>query len=193
MKQTSRKAARKLKRQEAKERRERDRKRRERLRRLKKAAFYGIAVFAVAVFAYWVYGRFTEQRTWTSVPIMRKYHLASGEPFPVYNSDPPTSGPHTSDLARWGVHRRPILKERQVHNLEDGGVLVQYNCPEGCPDLVAKLEAIVKGFNLAILAPYPGMEKRIALTAWGRLYTSDDFEEDRIVSFIKAHIGIDHH
>ena len=57
-----------------------------------------------------------------------------------YNSNPPTSGPHLPYIAPWGVHTEPISKELQVHNLEDGGVMVQYNCPSGCPDLVEKLK-----------------------------------------------------
>ena len=44
-----------------------------------------------------------------------------------------------------------------------------------------------------ILAPYPGMRTRIALTAWTRLDAFDDFDEARIVRFIRAYRGIDHH
>ena len=44
-----------------------------------------------------------------------------------------------------------------------------------------------------ILAPYPGMRTRIALTAWTRLDAFDDLDEARIVRFIRAYRGIDHH
>jgi hypothetical protein len=120
-------------------------------------------------------------------------HLGSAqEPHAPYNSDPPTSGPHLSYVAPWGVHTRPILPELQVHNLEDGGVLVQYNCP--CPELVAKLRAVVERYDkYVILAPYPSMKSRIALTAWTRLETLDDFDEKRITRFIDAFRGLDHH
>ncbi len=81
-----------------------------------------------------------------------------------------------------------------MHNLEDGGVLVQYNCPQGCPDLVDKLRSIVSSYNQqVILAPYPGKDRRIALTAWGWIDKFDEFDEQRIVRFIKAYEGIDHH
>ena len=111
-----------------------------------------------------------------------------------YNSDPPTSGPHMPYVAPWGVHTEPVSKELQVHNLEDGGVVVQYNCPSGCPDLVEKLKAIVGRYpEHVLLAPYPGMKTRIALTAWTRLDAFDAFDESRINRFIKAYQGIDHH
>src|SRR5262249_19081839 len=78
------------------------------------------------------------------------------------------------------------------HNLEDGGVVVQYNCE--CPDLVAKLKAIVDKYDRhVILAPYPGMKHKIALTAWTRLDTMDELDEGRVTRFIQAYPGIDHH
>lgn len=112
----------------------------------------------------------------------------------TYETRPPTSGPHYPQLARWGIHDEPIANELQVHNLEDGGVMVQYNCSTGCETLVAQLEAVVKRYDEhVILAPYPDMEARIALTAWRRLETLETFDEERIVSFIEAYKGEDNH
>ena len=71
---------------------------------------------------------------------------------------------------------------------------MQYHCPAGCPELVIKLAAIVKGYDRQVLlAPYPGLKTRIALTAWTRLDGFDEFDEARIVRFIRAYRGIDHH
>ncbi|MFQ5897749.1 MAG: DUF3105 domain-containing protein [Candidatus Methylomirabilia bacterium] len=128
-----------------------------------------------------------------SVASLGNSHLATlTNAHPPYNSDPPTSGPHVPWIAPWGVHTEPIPKELQVHNLEDGGVLVQYNCE--CPELVQKLRAIVVRYDRqVILAPYPGMDAPIALTAWGRIDRFDEFDEKRIVRFITAFKGIDHH
>jgi len=88
----------------------------------------------------------------------------------------------------------PIPKELQVHNLEDGGVAVPYHCPQGCPELVEKLKAIVDRHDRHVLrAPYRGMDTKIALTAWGRIDRLDAFDADRITGFIRAYAGIDHH
>jgi hypothetical protein len=112
----------------------------------------------------------------------------------TYNSMPPTSGPHYESLAPWGIHSEPIQNELQVHNLEDGGVIVQYNCPDSCPDIVAQLSRIVAAYDSSvILAPYPQMDATIALTAWRRIDKLRTLDEDRIVSFIEAYRGIDHH
>jgi hypothetical protein len=120
-------------------------------------------------------------------------HIATeAESRVAYNTDPPTSGPHLPYIAPWGVHTRPIPPELQVHNLEDGGVLVQYNCD--CPDIVARLQEIVQRYDrYVILAPYPSMKTRIALTAWTRIDTMDQLDEGRVRRFIDAYRGIDHH
>jgi hypothetical protein len=115
------------------------------------------------------------------------------EPHPAYASDPPTSGPRLRVLADWGVHRLPVPPELQAHNLEHGGVLIQYNCPEPCPDLAAQLEEIARQRDFVLVAPYPKMDAKIALTAWGRIETLDDFDAETILRFVDAHAGKDHH
>jgi hypothetical protein len=153
-----------------------------------------VAVVAAAVVGYFAY-QASANRPGVEFPDQGNLHLATeSEPHVPYNSDPPTSGPHLSYIAPWGVHNVPIGTELQVHNLEDGGVMVQYNCPNGCPDLVGQLSAIVKGYDrFVVLAPYPGMKTRLALTAWTRLDAFDEYDEARIVRFIRAYRGIDHH
>ncbi|HTP42877.1 MAG TPA: DUF3105 domain-containing protein [Nitrospiria bacterium] len=153
----------------------------------------------------------TDDRPGRAVPLLGNKHITSpGTPHIPYNSDPPTSGPHVRWVAPWGVHKVPIPREIQVHNLEDAGVVVQYKCLTPCPDLVAKLEALTKRPELLampkarvnvqgppairlVVAPYPTMRSTIALTAWGRIDTMDHYDDARILRFIKAYIGIDHH
>jgi hypothetical protein len=129
------------------------------------------------------------------VPDMGNQHIEEGTKSPVaYNSTPPTSGPHYGGLARWGIHTEPIPDELVVHNLEDGGVGIWYDCPEGCPDLVGQLESVAEHYHDGVLlAPYPGIDTRIALTAWNRIDRFDQFDEERIVRFIRAFRGADHH
>jgi hypothetical protein len=153
---------------------------------------YSAIAVVLMVAAYWGYGKMTEKVSWTSVATLPSPHVALGTPHPPYNSDPPTSGPHAAGVAKWGVHSEPVPKEMQVHNLEDGGVAINYFCQD-CPDLIKQLTAIAERYDHVILAPYTGLDRKIALTAWGRIDKFDEFDEARIVKFIKAHIGIDHH
>lgn len=134
-----------------------------------------------------------------AVPSLGNSHIQNaGDPHVPYNSVPPTSGPHLHFIAKWGVSKTPIPDELQVHNLEDGGVMIQYNCDpvkdgKACAELAARLEPFAKNFNRVIVAPYLKMKTPIALTAWGRIDTMDKFDEARIERFIKAYMGIDHH
>lgn len=167
-------------------------------RRTKRRLLAGIglsAALVVAVIVGWYAYQAVANLPGTPVPSLGNAHLRSAtDPHVPYNSDPPTSGPHLPYLAPWGIHTEPIARELQVHNLEDGGVLVQYNCPQGCADLVEKLRAIVGRYDKhVVLAPYPGMDALIALTAWGRIEKLGAFDEAAIVRFIRAYRGIDHH
>src|SRR2546422_8187544 len=141
-----------------------------------------VIVVASATVAYLAY-RATADLPGVKMSDQGNVHLrTTADSHDPYNSDPPTSGPHLPYIAPWGVHTRPIQRELQVHNLEDGGVIVQYNCE--CPELVAKLRDIVGQYDKqVILAPFPEMKSMIALTAWTRIETLSAFDARRIRRF----------
>lgn len=120
-------------------------------------------------------------------------HIQPGQSHPPYNSKPPTSGWHLGSTAEWGVHQEPIPDELQIHNLEHGGVFIQYEpnvdqaVMEQLTALVTRLREQPKYCKL-ILAPYPTLDKPIALTAWTRILKLDTFDENRVVGFIDAWI-----
>jgi hypothetical protein len=119
-------------------------------------------------------------------------HLSDGETYTEYNSNPPTSGPHYNNIAPWGVHDQPVPNELQVHNLEDGGVVIQYK--DVPADVLDKLKGIVGRYGeQVLLAPNETLSHPIVLTAWTRMLRLDEFDEQKIVEFIEAYRGIDHH
>ena len=128
------------------------------------------------------------------VPDQDRDHVEPGERHPDYNSVPATSGWHFGQPhgpADWGIYEEALPDEVLLHNLEHGGVGIQYDCPVGCESLVAKLRGfVVQVLNegtKVILSPYSGMGTKIALTAWTFLDGFDDFDEARIAAFIDAH------
>ena len=109
----------------------------------------------------------------------------SGVPRDGYSTTPPTSGSHSSEVPSWG-EQREVSEILQVHALEHGGVLVQYNCPTACRDLIQQLRSITGNYNSkVILAPYSRMSSRIALTSWGKIDLLDEFDQERIEEFVK--------
>lgn len=180
-------------RQAAKEARQAERTRQARKHSIQRVAVRSACVLILAGLAgglgWWIF----QPKPGTYVASQGNAHVVAEPVAFRYASDPPTSGPHFAGAAAWGVHEQPIPKALQIHNLEDGGVLVQYNCSE-CDDLLSQLRDLVRRYSdKVILAPYPGMKTRIALTAWSYIDTFDEFDEERILRFIKAHRGIDHH
>jgi hypothetical protein len=161
------------------------------------AIVYLVGALLLAGAGYWAYGKWSAGSPGEFVKSLGNRHIAEAEVgLTTYNSSPPTSGPHLPKVADWGVHKEPVTKELQVHNLEDGGVVVQYNCPaadSACKPLVDKLADIARRYDRVLLAPYPGMNEKIALTAWTRIDKFNDFDEKRIVRFIEAYIHVDHH
>jgi hypothetical protein len=123
-----------------------------------------------------------------------------------YSSDPPTSGYHLELFPKGFVNDTALPTYVQVHLLEHGNILLQYNCL--CPDTVNDLTAIANEFNArlmpagvtaptpdlmrqaeeqglaVVVAPYPSMPYKIALTAWTRLATMDTVNRPDVVSFI---------
>lgn len=162
-------------------------------RRLAWSATVLLVVVAVATGG-WFYTRTREPLPGEFVPSLGNAHVPTTDtPHVAYNSDPPTSGPHLPYLAPWGIHTRPLSKELQVHNLEDGGVVVSYK-PECADRVLEPLRQIVTRYaDHVLLVPYPGLDRCIALTAWTRVDKLDEVDERRIARFIDAYRGIDHH
>jgi hypothetical protein len=156
-----------------------------RRRRLLWAGLGALAVVGLGLLVFWLARPETGPRA-QSVVIQGQQHITRGASHPPYNTKPPTSGWHYGDaVAPWGVSTAPIPDEVQVHNLEHGGIMIQYDCPGGCPDVVAKLEEIVRSYrSKVILAPYEGIGRPIAVTAWGKIAFLDEVNEPFIRRFI---------
>jgi hypothetical protein len=159
----------------------------QRLRTRRRIRLAGMGLLALVVvgalgFGYWF--AFLQPRPGTSVSTSGASDH-SGVPRGGYSTSPPTSGPHSPQVADWG-EQNEIPEILQVHALEHGGVLVQYNCPTSCSELVANLRSITRDYDSrVILAPYSRMESRIALTSWGKIDLLDEFDRERIEEFVK--------
>lgn len=141
----------------------------------------------------------------TEFPSQGNFHLAEiDESHAAYNSSPPSSGPHVGFIANWGPSEEPLPEELFVHNLEDGGVVLTYNCPDGCDELEDELQSIVTDVGTSTLStPYDkpimdpeGTEYRAAAVAWTRVFYFDELTPDvraEVETFISLYRGIDHH
>lgn len=111
---------------------------------------------------------------------------------------PPTSGPHYMQPAIWGSYSEPLLQAQVVHNLEHGGIFIQYgkDVPQATIDQLQTFYD--KRKNGTLLAPLPSLGSRIALGAWttksagdaddGTAYVAKctDFDEAAYAAFFSA-------
>lgn len=117
-------------------------------------------------------------------------HVEIGTVVEDYNTTPPTSGNHYPTWSEWGMFTTPIRNEIQVHNLEHGGVMIQYN-PNISDEVLSQLVEVVRELGSIhrklALAPYPNLDKEIALTAWTRIDKFDGFDAERIRAFVNEY------
>jgi hypothetical protein len=164
------------------------------------AIFGALALAFVGLVSFLVWREST--RPGRAVDMMTSNHV-QGESGIAYNSDPPTSGPHSPSVPAFKVYSEPISKELQIHGLEDGGVAINY-IPGTDDTTIDRLESLVQSYNArggtkghVLLAPYPGKfrdsDAKIAITAWRRIDFLDTYDEQRLRRFIDEYVGIDRH
>ena len=92
--------------------------------------------------------------------------LTPGGTSKKWNTDPPTSGPHYQTPAIWGAYTTPLYPAQVVHNLEHGGIFIQYgkDVPQATVD---QLKAFYdEHLNGTLLAPLPRLGSKIAMGVW---------------------------
>ena len=122
---------------------------------------------------------------------------------PTYTSNPPASGPHYPVWTRWSrVYDTPIPRGYYVHNQEHGGVTLLYNCPTGCPDIVAQLASLAGSLPIDpactpprtgrwIVTPDPLLPPGVTVAAgsWSAIYTASCVDVATLTRFYREHEG----
>lgn len=125
-----------------------------------------------------------------------------------YASQPPSSGPHCEESGVYTTYptESPLLPCHFVRNLEKGAIVLLYNCPTPCPEIIAELESIIEDavddpnctpvddLQRLLLTPYTGMDATFAATAWGVTWTSScptvtASDRAALLAFIEDHWG----
>ena len=73
---------------------------------------------------------------------LSRAHVPDGTPI-EYGSHPPIGGPHYREpYPAYGLAQPRLPAGRWVFNLERGAIVLLFNCPAPCPELVSQLEAL---------------------------------------------------
>jgi len=127
--------------------------------------------------------------TFRTYPSEGRNHTSNLDAKITYKTFPPTSGTHYFAPAIWNRYSQPVSLVQEVHNLEHGGVIIQYGdkVPQATVDkLVSFYDSSP---NAMLLAPLPKLGNKVALTAWTRLATCTTFDENAYEGFRDAFRG----
>jgi len=107
----------------------------------------------------------------------------------TYKTKPPTSGTHYETPAPWDTYFNPLNPIQAVHNLEHGGIVVQYGSrvPKATVDQLK--EFVSDDPRGMLMAPLPALGNRVALTAWRRLATCTAYDAAAFRGFRDAFRG----
>jgi hypothetical protein len=137
-----------------------------------------------------------------SPPLLPAIHVAIGTEV-EWDSNPPSSGPHFPIWAAYQAYTSPVPRGYYVHDLEHGAVVFLYNCPNGCPDVVATLQAASdaipddplctqagEGVRVrTVITPDPLLDVPVAAAAWGYTYKAACADLPTLTAFARAHYG----
>jgi uncharacterized protein DUF3105 len=125
--------------------------------------------------------------TFQTYPDQGRKHFANPSQTFKYNSFPPTSGSHDPTPAIWNAYDDPVDQRKLVHNLEHGGIVIQYGKDAPAATVDKLREFYLSDSNGLILAPLPRLGDKIALTAWTHLSTCTEFNEGAFSDFRDAY------
>lgn len=86
-----------------------------------------ITILALIGIGYWIYLSISAPKPGQLVTSQGRDHVTENTQVD-YNSNPPTSGPHSELWEKAGIYDRVLADSRLVHSLEHGYVVVSYNC-----------------------------------------------------------------
>jgi hypothetical protein len=134
--------------------------------------------------------------TLTVAPALAGVHSITdpSQTSPKWNTDPPTSGPHYSVPAVFGIYDQELELARVVHDLEHGGVYILYG--KDVPDsTVEQLRSFYESHQTGtIMAPLDRLGAKYALGAWvvdgsthnGFLAKCTDFNQGAVSTFFRS-------
>jgi hypothetical protein len=114
------------------------------------------------------------------------YTTLTPNPPPHWNSFPPTSGLHYGQWVLWGDYTQPQPLIKSTHNLEHGGVIIQYGNKVSQSDIAQINDFWQSDPNAMLVAPLPKLGNKIALTAWTQWAECTHFNKNAFAKYKAA-------
>jgi hypothetical protein len=114
------------------------------------------------------------------------YTTLNPNPPPSWNTYPPSSGRHYYQWVLWGDYDTPVRLIQEVHNLEHGGMIIQYGNKVSKSDIEEINAFWQKDPTAMLVAPLPNLGNKIALTAWTQWAECTSFDQKAFKAFQSA-------
>jgi hypothetical protein len=125
--------------------------------------------------------------TFESPPNQGRNHTSKLNDKAKHNSFPPTSGVHYQLPAIFGIYEQPLNQLQVLHNLEHGGIAIQYGSRVPASTVSEIGQFYRDDANAMIVAPLPRLGDKIAITAWTHIATCTQFDRDAFATFRDAY------
>jgi hypothetical protein len=114
-----------------------------------------------------------------------------------YNSVPATSGLHNPQTAIWNLYDQPVPQINYVHNLEHGGMVIQYGSEVSDADVASLADWYQQDTRGLIVAPLseemeeedPTLADKIVANAWTHMMRCTTFDESAFDEFSDDYRG----
>ncbi|HXV96378.1 MAG TPA: DUF3105 domain-containing protein [Gaiellaceae bacterium] len=114
-----------------------------------------------------------------------------------YNSTPATSGLHSAVTAIWNLYDQPVPQINYIHNLEHGGMIVQYGSEVSAEDIASLANWYQQDTRGLIVAPLAGdleeqdptLADQIVVTSWTHMLRCGSFDEEALNDFSDDYRG----
>lgn len=97
--------------------------------------------------------------------------------------EPPPGGPHCGSLVTCRIHGTAQNRCEWIHNLEHGHLVLAYNCPAGCDEIVSALAGYHQALpypRRAVVTPDPRLTSKVAAMVWGFTWSGEAFDMEKI-------------
>ena len=140
-----------------------------------------LAVAGAGIYSFVLQGE--AERPGQVVEIQGGGHIPAKAPTPEYNSNPPTSGPHSSSV-RGGFYSAGVKDIFGVHNLEHGYIWITYKNVDA--ETVKTLKTLSQSYSGSVVVSLRSAnDAPLVLTSWGRIMKMDALDEKTIIDFIQ--------
>ena len=133
----------------------------------------------------------------TIVPGEPGIHVAPGTAI-TWSTNPPATGEHYFAWAQFDRTYTALERGFWLHDAEHGAIVLLYNCPSGCPDVIAALVGVTQRMAIdhgctlpirhrAIVAADPLLATPIGAVAWNVSYTASCVDPAFLDTFAADH------